>query len=83
MCVPSVLWEPSAGNYPQLHLLPCTLREPTHGKNTFLPLRITTIAFENFKDFAYPVTTLETNLVLLVTISVLLHLVQALFRVRK
>lgn len=53
------------------------------GKTPSLPSRMITIAFENFKDLAYPMTTLGTNLILLVTISVLLHMVQAFFRVRK
>lgn len=47
------------------------------------PSRMITVAFENFQDFAYPETTLETNLVLLVTISMLLHMVQAFLRVKK
>lgn len=53
------------------------------GKKPSFPSRMISVAFENFKDFAYPVTTLETNLVLLVTIRMLLHMVQAFFRVKK
>lgn len=53
------------------------------GKTPSFPSRMITVALENFKDFAYPVTTLETNLVLLVTISMSLHMVQAFFSVKK
>lgn len=54
------------------------------GKTPSFPSRMITIwAFENFRDFAYPVTILETHLVLLVRISMLLHMVQAFFRVKK
>lgn len=35
--------------------------------------------FENFKDFEYPLNTLETNLL---GASMLLHMVQVLFKVR-
>lgn len=53
------------------------------GKAPSLPSRMIRVAFENFKDFAYLVTTLQTNLVLLVATSMLLHMVQAFFRLKK
>lgn len=38
---------------------------------------------ENFKDFEYPLTNLETNPILLLGARTLLHMVQVLFEVRQ
>lgn len=88
MSLPSVS-PPSFGshlvetNHSYTYCLLLQRAKPWEKNNPSFPTRMIAVAFENFKDFAYPVTTLETNLVLLVKISMLLHMVQAFLRVKK
>lgn len=58
---------------------------PIFSSPSFIPSlssRLITIV-KNFKDFVYPVTTLETKLVFLLEANMLLHVAQAFFKARQ
>lgn len=76
--------------------MPFLLGEPTYRGDSFISSflpsflqtssfssSLMTIAFENFKDFGYPLNTLETNLLLLLGTRTLLNTVWVLFKVKQ
>lgn len=65
---------PSSEGQPREETFPHTLHSPT---------RLFTMAFEDFKDSEYPLNTLETSPLLLLGTTILLNMVQVLFKVKQ